>query len=216
MSIKNGVKPYEVGKGNPKQTKVTLSEKPFTKNTKADETFVPLIGGSDFHRYTLKWNNDNYISYGPWLAAPRDAEIFEKDEKIIVRQTSDKLIATIIEKGFVMRNNTHILLSDKLNYKLKFILALLNSKLFDFIYWTINPEKGEALAEVKAMHLDQLPIKMADTKMQEKIEIIVDQILAKKSQDNSADTTDLENQIDQLVYQLYELTEEEIKIVDNA
>lgn len=216
MSIKNGVKPYEVGKGNPKQTKVTLSEKPFTKNTKVDDTFVPLIGGSDFHRYTLKWNNDNYISYGPWLAAPRDAEIFEKNEKIIVRQTSDKLIATIIKKGFVMRNNTHILLSDKPNYKLKFILALLNSKLFDFIYWTINPEKGEALAEVKATHLDQLPIKMADTKMQEKIEIIVDQILAKKSKENATDTSDLENQIDQLVYQLYELTEEEIKIIENA
>ncbi|OYQ43489.1 type II restriction endonuclease [Flavobacterium aurantiibacter] len=215
MSIKNGVKPYEVGKGNPKQTKVTLSEKPFTKSTKVDDTFVPLIGGSDFHRYTLKWNNDNYISYGPWLAAPRDAEIFEKGEKIIVRQTSDKLIATIIEKGFVMRNNTHILLSDKPNYKLKFILALLNSKLFDFIYWTINPEKGEALAEVKAMHLDQLPIKMADIKTQEKIEILVDQILTKKSKDNAADTTDLENQIDQLVYKLYDLTEEEIKIIEN-
>ncbi|MBN8587303.1 MAG: Eco57I restriction-modification methylase domain-containing protein [Rhodothermia bacterium] len=216
MSIKNGVKPYEVGKGNPKQTKVTLSEKPFTKSTKVDDTFVPLIGGSDFHRYTLKWNKDNYISYGPWLAAPRDAEIFEKDEKIIVRQTSDKLIATIIQKGFVMRNNTHILLSDKADYKLKFILALLNSKLFDFIYWTINPEKGEALAEVKAMHLDQLPIKLADNSTQEKIETLVDQILAKKSQDLSADTTDLENKIDTLVYQLYELTEEEIKIIETA
>jgi hypothetical protein len=214
VTIKNGVKPYEVGKGNPKQTKVTLSEKPFTKSTKVDDTFVPLIGGSDFHRYTLKWNKDNYISYGPWLAAPRDAEIFDKDEKVIVRQTSDKLIATIIQKGFVMRNNTHILLSDKPDYKLKYILALLNSKLFDFIYWTINPEKGEALAEVKAMHLEQLPIKLADNAIQEKVETLVDHILTKKTQGQSADTTDFENQIDQLVYQLYGLTEEEIKMVE--
>ena len=115
-----------------------------------------------------------------------------------------------------MRNNTHILLSDKPDYKLKFILALLNSKLFDFIYWAINPEKGEALAEVKAMHLDQLPIKLADNSTQEKIETLVDQILTKKSQDYSADTSDLENQIDQLVYQLYELTEEEIKIIEGS
>jgi hypothetical protein len=216
VTIKNGVKPYEVGKGNPKQTKVTLSEKPFTKSTKVDDTFVPLIGGSDFHRYTLKWNKDNYISYGPWLAAPRDAEIFDKDEKIIVRQTSDKLIATIIQKGFVMRNNTHILLSDKPDYKLKYILALLNSKLFDFIYWTINPEKGEALAEVKAMHLDQLPIKLADYTIQDQMETLVDHILTKKTQDQSADTTDIEKQIDKLVYKLYDLTEDEIKIIENA
>ncbi len=114
-----------------------------------------------------------------------------------------------------MRNNTHILLTDKPNYKLKFILALLNSRLFDFIYWTINPEKGEAMAEVKAMHLDQLPIKSADTKTQEKIESIVDQILIKKSKVYSCDTSELENQIDQLVYQLYGLTEEEIKIVES-
>jgi hypothetical protein len=214
MSIRNGVKPYEVGKGNPKQTKVTLAEKPFTKNHKVDDTFVPLIGGSDFHRYKLKWNNDNYISYGPWLAAPRDSEIFKKDEKIIVRQTSDKLIATIIDKGFIMRNNTHILIADNTNYKLKFILALLNSKLFDFIYWTINPEKGEALAEVKAMHLDQLPIRLADNKTQMKIQILADQILAKKKESSTTDTTVLETQIDQLVYQLYDLTEEEIKIVE--
>lgn len=216
MSIKNGVKPYEVGKGNPKQTKVTLSEKPFTKSIKVDDTFVPLIGGSFFHRYTLKWNEDYYISYGPWLAAPRDAEIFERDEKIIVRQTSDRLIATIIQKGFIMRDNTHILLSENPNYKLKFILALLNSKLLDFFYWTINPEKGEALAQVKAMHLDQLPIKMADSKTQEIIENMVDQILTMKSQDNSADTIALESQIDHLIYQLYELTEEEIAIIEHS
>ena len=113
-----------------------------------------------------------------------------------------------------MRNNTHILLTDNSDYKLKYILALVNSKLFDFIYWTINPEKGEALAEVKAMHLDQLPIKFADNKTQSKIEILVDKILTNKLEDNSAVTKDLENQIDKLVYELYDLTEEEIKIIE--
>ena len=115
-----------------------------------------------------------------------------------------------------MRNNTHILLKDNSDYKLKYILALVNSKLFDFIYWTINPEKGEALAEVKAMHLDQLPIKFADNKTQSEIELLVDKILTIKLEDNSADTKDLENQIDQLVYKLYDLTEEEIRIIETT
>jgi hypothetical protein len=217
MIIKNGVKPYELGKGNPKQTKKILSEKPFTKKHKVNGTFVPLVGGSDFYRYILKWNNDNYISYGPWLAAPRDAEIFKKDNKIIVRQTSDSLVATIIGKGFVMRNNTHILLADNSNFNLKLILALLNSKLFDFIYWAINPEKGEALAEVKAMHLYQLPIKQQISSFVEvQVESLVDQILTEKKQNSFADTSDLEAEIDQLVYRLYDLTEEEIEIIENS
>ncbi|MFD1167176.1 hypothetical protein ACFQ2C_16355 [Sphingobacterium daejeonense] len=42
------------------------------------------------------------------------------------------------------------------------------------------------------------------------------QNLTKKSKDNATDTIALESQIDQLVYQLYELTEEEIKIIENA
>jgi hypothetical protein len=69
---------------------------------------------------------------------------------------------------------------------------------------------------VKAMHLDQLRIKLADNAIQEKMENLVDQILIKKAQDQSADTTDLENQIDQLVYNLYKLTEEEIAIVEGS
>ena len=66
------------------------------------------------------------------------------------------------------------------------------------------------------MHLDQLRIKLADNAIQEKMETLVDQILIKKAQDQSADTTDLENQIDQLVYNLYKLTEEEIAIVEGS
>ncbi|MBK8396285.1 MAG: hypothetical protein IPL26_13755 [Leptospiraceae bacterium] len=212
LSIKNGVKPYEVGKGNPKQTKKILEEKPFTQNTKVDDTFLPLIGGSNFHRYLLKWNNDNFISYGSWLAAPRDKSIFESKEKTLVRQTSDTLIATIILEGFIMRNNTHILLSDNDGYSLKYILALLNSSLFDFIYWTINPERGEALAEVKAMHLDQLPIKQISKSDPQPFIDLVDKVLLAKQE--GKESKDLESEIDTLVYKLYGITEMERKIID--
>ena len=53
-----------------------MKEKPFTSEIKIDENFYPLIGGSSFYRYKLLWNNDYWIKYGEWLAAPRDKEIF--------------------------------------------------------------------------------------------------------------------------------------------
>jgi len=62
--------------------------------------------------------------------------------------------------------------------------------------------------------VENLPIKLADTKAQEKIETLVDQILTKKSHEASIDTSGLETEIDQLVYQLYGLSEEEIRIVE--
>ncbi|MBQ9183566.1 MAG: N-6 DNA methylase, partial [Neisseriaceae bacterium] len=87
LVIKNGVKPYEKGKGTPPQTAETLKIKPYTSETKIDDTFSPLIGGSYFHRYNLTWDNNYWIKYGEWLAAPREKEIFDNNEKLIFRQT---------------------------------------------------------------------------------------------------------------------------------
>ncbi|MBP5789654.1 MAG: N-6 DNA methylase [Neisseriaceae bacterium] len=159
LVIKNGVKPYEKGKGNPPQTAETLKIKPYTSETKIDDTFSPLIGGSYFHRYNVTWDNNYWIKYGEWLAAPRKKEIFDANEKLIFRQTSDSIIGTFIGNDYIMRDNTHIVLSKNDKYHLKYVLAVLNSKLLNYYYWTMNPEKGEAMAQVKAFHLGLLPIK---------------------------------------------------------
>lgn len=179
LLIKNGVKPYEKGKGTPAQTAETLREKPYTSEDKKDESFVPLIGGSYFNRYKLLWNNNYWIKYGEWLAAPRDPQTFAAPEKLIFRQTSDSLIGTYIEAGFIMRNNTHIVLNkENSGYNLKYVLACLNSKLLNYYYWTINPEKGEAMAEVKAFHLGLLPLKRISLSDQQPFIALADQMLA--------------------------------------
>jgi hypothetical protein len=179
LVIKNGVKPYEKGKGKPAQTDQTMKEKPFTSEIKKDDSFSPLIGGSLFHKYKLLWNNDSWIQYGEWLAAPREKEIFDAEEKLIFRQTSESIIGTLVGKGFIMRNNTHIILNkDNSEYSLKYVLAFLNSKLSDYFYWTINPEKGEAMAEVKAFHLGLLPIKKISLSDQQPFITLADKMLS--------------------------------------
>lgn len=177
--IKNGVKPYEKGKGKPPQTSLTLIEKPFTSEIQTDNSFSPLIGGSSFNRYSLLWKNDNWIQYGEWLAAPRDKEIFNANEKLIFRQTSDSIIGHHIGSGYIIRNNTHIILNKVgSKHNLKYTLCLLNSKLSNWYYWTINPEKGEAMAEVKAFHLGMLPFKILLGKDQQPFIEKADQMLS--------------------------------------
>ena len=68
--------------------------------------------------------------------------------------------------------------------------------------------------EVKPIHLGQLPIRKLSMVNQTPFIELVDQILEQKKQNK--DSTDLENRIDQLVYKLYDLTEEEIKIVEGS
>ena len=62
--------------------------------------------------------------------------------------------------------------------------------------------------------IELLPIKVPTAIEEMEITRIVEQIISIKKTDVSADTSGLENEIDQLVYKLYNLTEEEIKIVE--
>lgn len=154
-----GVKPFQKGKGKPKQTKEIVDTKPFVKENSPKpigENWMPLLRGNLMNRYECFWDNNSWIQYGEWLAEPRNPVFFRKDEKIIIRQTADRIIATIIGKDIICRNNLHILYSDAIDHRL--ILGVLNSKLIDFYYYQINPERGENLAEVKKSHVEQLPM----------------------------------------------------------
>lgn len=99
---------------------------------------------------------------------------------------------------------------------MKFLTGVLNSKLIAF--WLKNKGKMQGSNyQVDKEPLLSIPLpnpKNILEAQQQKIIAIVDQILAIKKSDSSADTTALESQIDQLVYKLYNLTDEEIKIVE--
>ncbi len=99
---------------------------------------------------------------------------------------------------------------------LKYILAFLNS---DFIYLMLRKfyMGGGIEGELKTNNLEKFPIPKINSK-NEKLadELInsVDKILRTKEQDKNANTQELENKINSIVYKLYNLTEEEIKIIE--
>lgn len=106
-----------------------------------------------------------------------------------------------------------------INYDLKIILGILNSNLiYKWLYFR-GKRKGELL-ELTVTPLSSIPIPFLDTPERQAIAIeirkLVDKILIVKKEYSSKNTNDLEKQIDQLVYKLYGLTEEEIKMVEGA
>ena len=224
----SGITLYEKGKGNPAQTAETMKVKPFESNDfqkPKGKNWLPLMRGSLMNRYINIWNNNYWVDYGEWLAAPRNRKIWEANEKIIVRQTGDRIIATIIGKDIICRKNLHIIISNKLDHK--FILGILNSKLTDFYYFQINPERGEALAEVKKQHVEQLPIpKNISGKQENEIIKLVEQILQLNKEKQTATLSHqkeqlhhrieyAEDKINQIIYALYDLTADEIKIIED-
>lgn len=154
-----GVVPYEEGKGTPPQTRKMMNEKVYNSERKIDSTYRKVLRGSDINKYENNWDGNRWIKYGGNLAAPRKEEIFN-NPKIVVRQTGDSLIATYDDEKFISFKNTHVI-NQKPGMDLKYILALINSSLLNFYLQYLNPETGEALAEVKKETVEKLLIKKA-------------------------------------------------------
>jgi adenine-specific DNA-methyltransferase len=136
---------------------------------------------------------------------------FEK-EKIIWGLTSDKWTFAYDNAGNYLPSNGYILTSKQI--PIKFLIALLNSKLMEFYFSFIGIMTAGGAYTLKYETVVEFPIKLIANENQLPFITLVDQILSAKTADPTADTTALENRIDELVYKLYDLTYEEVKVID--
>ena len=122
-----------------------------------------------------------------------------------------RLKMTLIEKGIFCANSVNYLVFQNNTVDTKYILALLNSSTLNFVF-----SKSSTNSNVNGYEIDNLPIVLADKQHQTHLASLVDQILDAKHTDPDADVSELEDDIDQMVYLLYGLTPEEIDIVEGA
>ena len=163
-----GSKPFQLGKGEPPQTDEIVDEKPYVSNEKKSDGFRPLLRGSQIRRYLKRWEGDYWIDFGDHLAEPRRSAKYDADSKIVIRRTDDSLMATIDKEQFVITNSGYTLVPTGEDTDIEYMLALLNSQLLTWFYQNIlNPEVGEALAEIKRKYLTQLPIPSVEASKQD-------------------------------------------------
>jgi len=98
--------------------------------------------------------------------------------------------------------------------KVKFLAAVLNSKLCNKELFRLSPKTGTGDLIISVQALNPLRVPIPNEIQDKEICYLFDKIIDIKKHNPTADTTDFENQIDQLVYQLYNLTDEEIKIIE--
>jgi len=194
---------------------------------KIDKDSKKIIDGKCFSRYSsIDWDGF-YIYYNEDYVEKLRRKIEAKGEsftariikrtnffihqKIVTRQTADSIIGTLDLDKFYAKNSVHsTLLRDEYKDKtsLKIVLAILNSSLIDWYYRTESLESGRLFPQVKIERLRNLPIILpSKTKLKTDIENIVDKLLI------SFDTQ-LSKKLDLIIYSLYELTDDEIKIIE--
>ncbi len=231
--ISLGLTPYDKYKGH---TPAQIEGRVFHSNNKKDKTFKKLLAGNDVMRYSIIWNGEEWISYGPWLGASREERFFN-EKRILVKQiidwTTKRIWASITDEELYNTQNAFNLLA-KPGWRLEYLLAIINSRLMTFYH------RKKSLDEFK-MRFQKILIKdcrrfpihiinfpnPVDKARHDKLASLVDQMLSlnkrlpevktdheKTSLQRQIDNTD--RQIDKLVYELYGLTEDEIKIVEGA
>jgi hypothetical protein len=162
---------------------------------------------------------DNSTSNSPYLHRPRDIDFI--NEKIVAPQRSPRNTFGYNKVPWYASADVYFITEKDKSVFLKYVLALLNSRLYYLWLYHRGKLKGEAL-ELYQKPLSEIPIKKISEAVQEPFIEIVDKILAiTKDKDylqnstKQAQVREYEKQIDKMVYKLYGLTPEEIKIVEN-
>lgn len=123
----------------------------------------------------------------------------------------------ILEKEYILLDSMAFMVANSKN-ELKYLLGFLNSNLIFYYFKNIGhlySDKGFLLSN---QYVEKFPIPKINSKNQKLADELInlaDDILKAKEQDKNANTQELENKINSLVYKLYNLNEEEIKIIKN-
>lgn len=232
----------------------------FLSDIKKDDRYEKWLEGNEVSKYHIKWLG-RYICYDPslieeelkrkhekakekaktdldfqklsrsgiWLRNPK---IFQQ-EKILTRQNAKRLIGVFDDNHYFVKNSLHCILLKNIDYNLKYILGLINSKLMNFYFQDKIGSTGEIFSQMKIIYLEKLPIHIIDSSNEsdkskyDRLINLVDRIMGlynKHAKEKSnyektiiqrqIDATD--KQIDQLVYELYGLNKREIEIIEKS
>lgn len=197
----------------------------FISDKKLDERYKPFLEGKDIAAYTVR-NKARFILFDrKLLHRPRANYVWEADKKLLIRRIGGGSRALYVAYDdnhfYTFASINNLLMKDGVDFDIKYVLALLNSRLLNWYYVENFTNRSELTVNISKTYLDQLPIKIATSDEQKVIINIVDSILTltevKEYSENitkQAKVRDYEKQIDQMVYKLYGLTRDEIKIIE--
>ena len=170
-------------------------------------------------RYTRSSRNSeesDYPGQHHWLELdnnPSDSflEGFAK-EKLLWIELADSGRFAYDDSGIYGEATSFIMIG----VSLKYLCAVLNASLIRWFLQQVAPTSGMGTLRWKKVYIETIPIPIISVDKQQPFVLLIEEILATKDANPDADTTELEEQIDRLVYDLYGLTEEEIEAVERS
>jgi hypothetical protein len=208
----------------------------FHSKKKVSKDYLKELSGSDIGRYTLQWAKKEWIKYGPWLHDYRTMDWLE-GPRILIREITGKgtykICGMYVEEIYCnYKTILNVIYGNEHKYSMKYFLGLLNSQFLSWVYPRVsNKTVKDSFPRLSVSDLKKLPIRTidfaneAEKAKHDHIVSLVEQMLKAKEElaaaklDSDVQRLEhrcatLDRQIDEAVYELYGLTEEEIKIVE--
>lgn len=194
---------------------ITKNKKLIVSDTQIDG-WKPFLEGGEIEPYYVK-PVKQFLNYEPKLIhRARTIDVFEAKEKLLIQRiTGGKRPIKVAYDNNQLYNKesiNNLILKENTEFSIKYVLAILNSKLIDWFYAVQFTNQSNLTVNLSKMYLSQIPIKRISPEEQQPFIELVDEILERKKLEQ--ETFELENEIDRLVFKLYELTGNEIAIVE--
>jgi adenine-specific DNA-methyltransferase len=213
------------------QTRRDMAERPYHSSSKKPG-YRPFVYGRDLHRFTPPQATE-YVKYGPWLAEPRSPQFFEGERVYSRKILADRLVVTVETTESVADQQVYITKPAPNSLRAPFLAGILGSRLIAFFIRSYYDEANQAFPQIKVTQLKALPIpklnlsrateKSLHDEMVAKVEAMMKTKKLLASAKTDKDKTyyekkcvSIDRQIDKIVYGLYGLSENEIKLVEDS
>lgn len=201
--------------------------------TKVAPNQIGVMKGDSIERYGIRQTYWFDFRAENLTGRTRDITKLGAIPKILLRKTGNSMIATYDDSGVYPEQSLYFLFNNKTLLSIKYYLGILNSKLLNFYFRVKALTNEESIAQVKNSDLNMLPLKILDLNnktdnethsymvklVDERLKLPQQLVLTKSSQDRKMierQITATERQIDQFVYRLYNLTPDEIALVEGS
>lgn len=199
-----------------------------------DSKHQKLLEGKDIRRYTITFREKYILFDRSKIHRPRPDEIWHAKEKIILRRIAGgefSLIGALdTENYYTFASTNNLVLEEQCLYNIRYILALLNSKLLNYYYAQKFTNHARLTVNVSKTFIQQLPIcrlnldKANERRKHDQIIDLVESMgvlqknlafetLAIEQEKLQHCIQKIDDQIDTLVYDLYQLTDDEINMI---
>lgn len=174
-------------------------------------TDVKMYRGCHVHRFYIEDEVEEYIqnNHKASYISRNEHGVFLVCQNISGMTDKQRFNVAISKNNRCLFGHTVNKIELKSMYNPKYIMAILNSKIIDWYF-----RKTSTNNHVNIYELEQLPIPKANREQEELITSLIDSIVTKKRNNPNSDISSLEKEIDAIVYQLYNLTPEEIAVIE--